>query len=172
MTPITAFLLAGFGWWLITQLAKNRDLADLCNASLSSVEKLANKANQAWEGNPEKLSEEAVFPIQIERVAIELRRNIIQQYYPEKIKPVDTNQLARLNWYATADEDQLPRDQSKSRKAMISSLTQEIMSSLLEYGPAYTLRQRHRTYLASTTILVLVLINESWSALYSWFWAG
>ena len=135
--PIIAILLAFYGWYLITQLAKRREAYELYSSVVSLLEKLDTDAKRAWKHNPASLDEYTEWKLVSKRDDVERRLELIKKYYSRPSKPakITTRQLSKLRILLTTTSDLVPSEEP--RNVAIHRLTADMIHTLLDESYEY-----------------------------------
>ena len=137
-----ALLLAVYGWFLITRLAKRREAYDLYSSVLSLLEQLDTDGRRAWKNRPEFLDEYTERKLLSKTAFLEQRLELIWKHYslPTVQTEVTTDALSDLRILLTAPPNSLTLKESRSkesRSVAINHLTSTLTRILLEENYTY-----------------------------------
>lgn len=167
MLPLIAIVLAGCGWWLVTQLAKQREAQTYYDSVISLLEHLDKEGREAWTSNQSpRLDPYSEAKLLIKLVDVERRLQLIARHYCHKAKEtISATDIAHLRMALTRDANVGAEDELTLRTMNILSLTSRLASDVVNDSVDYINRQR--TLMARvgiTAISLAFLLSLPWSA--------
>ncbi len=135
--PVTAAILAVYGWAVITRIAKYRAASDLYNSAILLLEQLESDGVDAWSGDPKRLDEYTEQKLLFKITAFEQRVRLIRKFYnrrEDNDSHIEEN-ISALRKYLTIDAYSMPCE--KFRKNENHRITSEMICSLLESNYEY-----------------------------------
>ena len=155
MTPIVAAALAGFGWWFITQLARQREVQEQYTSIVGLLRTLDAEGRAAWISSRKGiLSEHTEISLLLKLVEVEGRFKLIEQHYGSaKSKAIKPELISMLRRALTGEQR---NGEISGKLVSISHFTSDVTSKAIDASIDYVKSQRRRTAFAGVAAVVVI----------------